>query len=229
MTAGSSSLLPDSQRAGQGPRPLLSSLGKASSERGGPTLVGRRLRLRPLVYRDFKQWREVRVRNRDWLRVWEPRKPPDSPDVDIHRGAFAARCSARDQERTAGSGWGFGVFVGDSFAGEMNITSVVRGPFQSCNIGYWIDRELAGNGYIPEAVVLGLRFVFEELLLHRAEIAIVPRNQRSLRVVEKLGLRSEGVSEGFLEINGVWEDHARFAITSEEWTQRSSELSERWL
>ncbi len=194
-----------------------------------PVLRGRRITLRPLVYRDFKEWREVRVRNRGWLSRWEPVKLPDVSDPDVNRGAFAARCSVRDQERAAGIGWGFGVFVGGALAGEMNITSVVRGPFQSCNFGYWIDQELAGNSYIPEAVVIGLRFVFEELMLHRVEIAIVPRNQRSLRVVEKLGLRCEGISEGFLEINGVWEDHVRFAITSEEWAHRSKELSDAWL
>ena len=194
-----------------------------------PVLVGRRLRLRPLVYRDFKEWRDVRVRNKEWLSCWEPCKPAGQPDADVNRGAFAARCSARDQERSTGLGWGFGVFVEDSLAGEMNITSVVRGPFQSCNIGYWIDRDLAGNGYVPEAVVLGLRFAFEDLLLHRVEIAIVPRNHRSLRVVEKLALRCEGLSENFLEINGVWEDHARFAITSEEWVQRCAELTAAWL
>lgn len=209
---------------------MLNALGVAvTGKETSPVLVGRRLRLRPLVYRDFKEWRDVRVRNKEWLSCWEPRKPSGQPDADVNRGAFAARCSARDQERYAGLGWGFGVFVNDSLAGEMNITSVVRGPFQSCNIGYWIDRELAGNGYVPEAVVLGLRFAFEVLLLHRVEIAIIPRNHRSLRVVEKLALRCEGLSENFLEINGVWEDHARFAITSEEWAQRGAELSAAWL
>ena len=201
----------------------------ATDKEISPVLLGHRVKLRPLVYRDFKEWKEVRVRNREWLACWEPRKLPEQPDADVNRGAFAARCSARDQERATGVGWGFGVFVSDSLAGEMNITSVVRGPFQSCNIGYWIDRDLAGNGYVPEAVVLGLRFAFEDLLLHRVEIAIVPRNHRSLRVVEKLGIRCEGVAENFLEINGAWEDHARFAITSEEWAQRSAELSAAWL
>ena len=65
--------------------------------------------------------------------------------------------------------------------------------------------------------------------LHRVQIAIVPRNVRSLRVVEKLGLRHEGVAEKYLEINGVWEDHARFAVTAEDWEQRGPELTAAWL
>ncbi len=65
-----------------------------------------------------------------------------------------------------------------------------------------------------------LRYAFEELDLHRVEAVIVPRNDRSRRVAEKLELREEGVSERFLQIQGVWEDHVRYAITREEWAAR---------
>ena len=194
-----------------------------------PVLVGRRVRLRPLTTSDFAQWREVRGNNGAWLTSWEPAKPTSQPDPDVTRAAFAARCGARDRERQLGTGYGFGVFVDCTLVGEMNIAGVARGPFQSCNIGYWVDQRHAGNGYIPEAVVLGLRFAFEELTMHRVEIAIVPRNQRSRRVVEKLALRSEGVALRFLEINGCWEDHERFAITAEEWAQRRDSVVFKWL
>jgi ribosomal-protein-alanine N-acetyltransferase len=48
-------------------------------------------------------------------------------------------------------------------------------------------------------------------------------------VVEKLGIRQEGIAERFLEIDGVWEDHVRYAITSEEWAVREPELAADWL
>ena len=47
-----------------------------------------------------------------------------------------------------------------------------------------------------------IRFAFEQLDLHRIQVAIVPRNQASRRVAEKLGLREEGVSQGYLQIRG---------------------------
>lgn len=194
-----------------------------------PVLAGRRVRLRPLVTSDFAQWREVRGHNGAWLTAWEPAKPASQPDPDTSRAAFAARCGARDRERQLDTGYGFGVFVDAALVGEMNIAGVIRGPFQSCSIGYWIDQRHAGNGYIPEAVVAGLQFAFEDLSMHRVEIAIVPRNLRSRRVVEKLALRSEGVALRFLEINGCWEDHERFAITAEEWAQRRDSLAFKWL
>ena len=74
-----------------------------------------------------------------------------------------------------------------------------------------------------------LRFAFEELSLHRIEVAIVPRNSPSRRVVEKLELRQEGVALRYLEIDGRWEDHVRYAITSEEWSTREAELVGEWL
>lgn len=193
------------------------------------TLLGRRLLLRPLQPADFEQWREVRRRNVDWLTKWEPSRPPNAPDVVEDRSAFALRCHAREREWQLGSGFGFGLFVGGVFAGEINLNAVQRGPFQNAYVGYWIDELHAGNGFTPEAVVLVARFAFDELRLHRIQISIVPRNASSRRVVEKLGIRAEGVAERYLEINGVWEDHVRYAMTSDEWQARRSELSAAWL
>jgi len=192
------------------------------------TLTGRRVTLRPLVAADFLAWQEVRRRNADWLTPWEPARTPGLPDVVESREAFAMRCSARERERQLGTGFGFGVFVAGRFAGEINLSSVQRGPFQSCYVGYWIDQAHAGNGYMPESLLLTARYAFEELHLHRIQISIIPRNQRSRRVVEKLKIRDEGVALRYLEINGVWEDHVRYALTLEEWYERRDEFGE-WI
>ena len=74
-----------------------------------------------------------------------------------------------------------------------------------------------------------MKFAFEEVLLHRLQVSIVPRNRSSRRVVEKLDLRCEGLAERYLEINGVWEDHLRYAITFEEWEMRKNEMTSDWL
>jgi ribosomal-protein-alanine N-acetyltransferase len=105
----------------------------------------------------------------------------------------------------------------------------MRGVMQCGTIGYWIDQARAGKSYIAESVVVLLKFAFDELHLHRIEICIIPRNTNSLRVAEKLELRNEGTAERYLEINGLWEDHHRFALTQEEWDQRREALSQQWL
>ena len=192
-------------------------------------LMGRRIVLRPLASNDFDQWREVRKRSHDWLVKWEPKPIPGQPDAADDRRVFAARCSARDRERQLGSGYGFGIFIQGRFAGEINLSSIQRGPFQNAYVGYWIDEAQAGKSFVPEAVVLVFRFAFEELALHRLQIAIIPRNRASRRVVEKLGVRQEGIALRYLEINGTWEDHVRYAITAEEWWDRRDEFVSAWL
>jgi [ribosomal protein S5]-alanine N-acetyltransferase len=200
-------------------------------------LTGRRVTLRSLAVADFPAWQEVRRRNDDWLTPWEPARNPNLPDVVESAEAFAMRCSARERERQLGTGFGFGIFVpeaaasrrADRFCGEINLSSVQRGPFQSAYVGYWIDEGQAGHGYMPEAVVLVARFAFEQVHLHRIQISIIPRNHRSRRVVEKLKLRDEGIAQRYLEINGAWEDHLRYALTVEEWHDRGEELTREWL
>ncbi|MGH9252746.1 MAG: hypothetical protein ACRD0W_25000, partial [Acidimicrobiales bacterium] len=116
------------------------------------TLIGRRVLLRPLVATDFPAWQEVRRRNAEWLTPWEPARNPGLPDVVESAEAFAMRCSARERERQLGTGFGFGIFVDPSdsgegagwsgrarrrqeqFAGEINLSSVQRGPFQSAYV-----------------------------------------------------------------------------------------------
>jgi ribosomal-protein-alanine N-acetyltransferase len=194
-----------------------------------PELRGRRVALRPLVSSDFEEWREVRRRNVDWLTKWEPRPPEGYPSDTSDSSAFSARCGAREREWQLGTGYGFGIFVEGRFAGEMNLSGVQRGPFQNAYVGYWIDEARAGRGYVPESLVVAARFAFEELGLHRLQVAIIPRNRPSRRVAEKLELREEGVALRYLCINGRWEDHVRYAITAEEWEERREKLLRQWV
>jgi ribosomal-protein-alanine N-acetyltransferase len=192
-------------------------------------LHGRRVTLRPLASSDFDQWREVRRRCAEWLTKWEPAPTPGAPDVVEDPRAFAARCSARDRERQMGTGFGFGIFVDGRFGGEINLSGLQRGPFQNAYVGYWIDEALAGQGYTPEAGAVVFRFAFDELDLHRVQVSIIPRNTASRRVAEKLELRDEGTAVRYLRINGVWEDHVRYAITAEEWEERRERYAKLWL
>jgi [ribosomal protein S5]-alanine N-acetyltransferase len=194
----------------------------------GDTHAGPRVELRPLKAHDWDAWRAVRVRSRDWLEPWEPLGEPGSPDPAVDADAFRARCGAWERQRHFDAAYGFGIFLrdGGTFVGEVSLGSVQRGPFQSANVGYWIDEAAAGNGYMPEAVAVILRYAFEDLALHRVEAAIVPRNARSRRVAEKLGMNEEGTSSRFLQIRGVWEDHVRYAMTVEDWPERKRQIEQ---
>jgi ribosomal-protein-alanine N-acetyltransferase len=192
------------------------------------SLHGRRVVLRTMSENDYEGWLEVRKRCHDWLLKWEPRSAHSSHLAEDQR-SFMSRCAIRERERQIGTGYGFGIFYEGRFVGEITLSSIQRGPLQSAYIGYWIDEAVAGRGLMPEAVVTMMQYAFESLRLHRIEINIIPRNTASRRVVEKLGLRLEGIAERYLEIDGAWEDHARYAITAEEWSDRAPELVVNWL
>ena len=115
--------------------------------------------LRPLEARDHDAWREIRIRSRDWLEQWEPLPEPGTRDPTIDRDAFRSRCGAWERQRQFDTAYGFGTFLLDgTLVGEVSLGSVLRGPFQSCFIGYWIDERYAGCGYTPDAVAIVLRY-----------------------------------------------------------------------
>jgi ribosomal-protein-alanine N-acetyltransferase len=192
-------------------------------------LYGKRIMMRPLAVNDFREWSEVRQRNAAWLTVWEPSRFPSQPDPVTDKSAFASRCLQRDRDRASGTAFQFALFVDGRIAGEVNLNNLIRGAMQSCTVGYWIDEAHAGHGYTAEGVALVMQFAFEQLGLHRVEICIVPRNVRSRRIMEKLEIREEGVAERYLEINGVWEDHIRYAMTVEEWDVRRTDIVAAWI
>ncbi len=204
---------------------MVSSRGIAASP---INLHGRRVVLRTLNDADYEGWVEVRRRCHDWLVKWEPRSVHAAHLAEDER-SFTSRCAIRERERQMGTGFGFGIFFEGRFVGEITLSSIQRGPLQSAYVGYWIDEAVAGQGLMPESVVTVLQYAFDSLRLHRVEINIIPRNAASRRVVEKLGLRFEGIAERYLEIDGAWEDHARYAITSEEWADRAPQLVADWL
>lgn len=170
------------------------------------------VRLRPLRRRDGAAWDRLRRENERWLRRWEA----TSPDPGSRRPTFGQY--VRDQARAArsGAGFSFGVEYEGELVGHLTISGVTMGSLRGAAIGYWIGERWAGRGLIPRAVALAADFCFFSLELHRVEINIRPENSPSLRVVEKLGFRDEGVRERYLHIDGQWCDHRTFALTAEE-------------
>lgn len=170
------------------------------------------VRLRPLRRRDAAAWERLRRENHRWLTRWEA----TTPEPGGLRPTFGQY--VREQQRAArrGTGYSFAVEVEGQLAGHLTISSVMLGSLRGCAIGYWIGEAWAGRGLMPRAVALATDFCFFSLGLHRVEINIRPENAASLRVVEKLGFRDEGVRVRFLHIDGVWCDHRTFALTREE-------------
>jgi ribosomal-protein-alanine N-acetyltransferase len=118
-------------------------------------------------------------------------------------------------EARAGHLMPFVVTYKQRLVGQLTVGGITWGSLRSAHIGYWIDRDVAGRGIIPTAVAMASDHLFA-IGLHRVEINIRPENAASLRVVEKLGFRPEGLRPRFLHIDGAWRDHLSFALTVEE-------------
>jgi len=172
-----------------------------------------RIELRPLRLRDATAWREVRTRNARWLRPWEATLPLAEHDAPTTYGAMVRRLRAEARE---GRGLPFALIVDGSFAGQVTVGGIARGSLLSAYIGYWIDQRAAGRGIMPTAVAMATDHCFREVGLHRVEINIRPENAASLRVVQKLGFREEGLRERYLHIDGDWRDHLTFALCADD-------------
>jgi ribosomal-protein-alanine N-acetyltransferase len=101
--------------------------------------------------------------------------------------------------------------------GAINLSEIVRGNFHSAYLGYWIGVAYTRQGYMREGLALAIDHAFKSHRLHRLEANIQPSNTASIRLVNSLGFRLEGLSLKYLKIGGRWRDHERWAILSEEW------------
>jgi len=167
--------------------------------------------------RDQKTWREVSLRNRDWLRRWEATVPPPRPGrTSPARPTFRQMVRFLRAEGNAGRMLPFVVTYHGELVGQLTVGSITWGSMCSANVGYWVDEAVAGRGIIPTAVALAVDHCFGTMGLHRVEVCIRPENLPSRRVVEKLGFREEGLRPRYLHIDGGWRDHLVYALTAEE-------------
>ncbi len=103
----------------------------------------------------------------------------------------------------------------DKIIGIVGINNIVWGSFLSAFLGYKMDKDYINKGYMTEIIKVVVDYAFDNLGLHRIEANIMPKNLPSIRVVEKCGFNSEGISTKYLKINGIWEDHIHYVKLNE--------------
>lgn len=184
--------------------------------------------LRPVKHRDRAEWTRVRSRNASWLQPWEASNPASQGELPTFGGMVR---SLNDQARMATA---LPFLITERvptqtkpvIVGQLTVSSILWGSAMMATLGYWVDKDRAGRGIVPTAVAMATDHCFLKLGLHRMEINIRPENGPSLRVVEKLGFRDEGMRTRYLHINGEWADHRSFALTAEEVPEG---ILQRWL
>jgi len=161
--------------------------------------------------RDARVLQDELLSNRGWLRPWEATSPDGPVSFDMRLGIRRLLQQYRD-----GLGVPFVMEHEGRVTGQLNVWGIARGSLASATIGYWVSERFAGRGITPTSVALATDVCFTDLRLHRMEICIRPENRASLRVVEKLGFRYEGLRRRYIHIDGDWRDHYAFALTRDD-------------
>ena len=154
---------------------------------------------------DFEQWRTLRNESRNFLVPWEPQWADD----ELSQSAYRLRLTAQRRAIRDGTAQPFFIFnvTGETLLGGINITNIRRGVALSGTLGYWIGQAHAGQGHMSSAVAAIQNHARTTLKLHRLEAACLPRNNTSIRLLERAQFEREGFAKSYLKINGIWEDH----------------------
>lgn len=173
-------------------------------------IAGDGVMLRPPTSEDYEEWSSLRARSRSFLEPWEPVWQED----DLTRRAFRQRVKRAHEEAEADEAYAFLIFrtQDQALVGGVTLGLIRRGVAQACTMGYWVGEPHAGQGFMTRAVRTLTAHAFNELHLRRIEAACLPSNERSRRLLERVGFQREGYAREYLCINGLWQDHLLYGL-----------------
>ncbi|WP_284755258.1 GNAT family N-acetyltransferase [Arthrobacter sp. efr-133-R2A-120] len=173
-----------------------------------PRQLSESVSMRVLRVSDAAALAAAYVRNRAYLSPWEPLRPEEYYTETWQSADIANRLVAHE----AGEAHPLGLFDGDRLIGRFNVAGIVRGPFQSAGLGYWVDSEYAGRGLASATVQAVVEMARDELGLHRIEASTLLHNSASQRVLLKAGFQKIGMAPRYLQIAGKWQDHNLYQV-----------------
>jgi [ribosomal protein S5]-alanine N-acetyltransferase len=202
-------------------RALMDEDGKRT-ERAAPALETARLWLRAVDGSDVAELVDYYVRNKTrfassspardaaffTVRFWEDRIAQMASDFRDDKSAHVFLFLKPDARRVVGG---------------IHLTEIIRGPLQSCFVGYTLDEAMEGRGLMTEAIRASIEYAFGELNLHRLQAGYVPTNARSGAVLRRAGFVVEGYSRDYVRINGEWEDHLFASLLNGNWRPADSD------
>ena len=175
-----------------------------------PLLKSDRLCCRLLEPHEAHRMVAFREDNRTHLELWEPRRQPDFFTEGFWQ--IHLRLALRDFRDGNSACFSILSVDEDEIMGVCNYTNIVRGTFQSCHLGYAISHRHEGQGLMFEALSLANDYMLGDMGLNRIMAGYMPHNERSGRLLKRLGFEQEGFARRYLKINGRWEDHVLTAL-----------------
>lgn len=95
--------------------------------------------------------------------------------------------------------------------GSVCFNNFLKGAFCSCMVGYKLDMNYCGHGYMHEALCKLIPIVCSEYAIHRINAMVMPENFPSINLLNKLNFIQEGYLHSYAQINGTWRDHLLYA------------------
>ena len=169
-------------------------------------IKGKNILIRNFTPDDAQELLDYYVRNKEHLREFEPVRDASFFTYEMQKEILLESY----RHLMTGVGSDLGIYKDDKLRGKAKISSIVYGVFKSGILGYSIDKEYEGKGYMKEAINLVLEYAKEYLDLHRIEASVLPTNERSKGVLLSCGFEEIGINKKYLYINGKWSDHITF-------------------
>ncbi|MBF4462486.1 MULTISPECIES: GNAT family N-acetyltransferase [unclassified Rathayibacter] len=176
-----------------------------------PILLDTSTTLRLLTREDGPALASAYRRNRGHLAPWEPLRSTRFFEADGQSEAVADMLAE----------WRSGVHLPlvleseGAIVGRITLGNIVRGVFDSADLGYWLDSRLQGRGLMTRAVHETLRLARDEVRLHRVQAGTLLHNVGSQTVLVRNGFERIGVARRYLRIAGEWQDHVLFQVLLE--------------
>lgn len=164
-------------------------------------------------------WRVVDG-SRAWLQPWLPWVPFQK---DVDAAARFAEASAQDWDQGRAVRFLIQERSGGRLCGVVGLENCVE-MHRSCELGYWLRKDAAGQGFMTEAARLCVDFGFRRMGVHRLRIAAATGNAPSLRVIARLGFQYEGMARHAEWCDGRWLDHSVFSLLESEWPTATDAL-----
>lgn len=163
--------------------------------------------IRPIELDDAADLAALCVRNREFLRPFEPERDEAFFTVEGQR----ERTAQALEDARAGRQFRYVILDGEAqIAGTIGLEYVIRGASQSATVGYWVDQARNGRGLASAAVAYIVELAALQFDLHRLQAPVRVDNLASQRVLEKNGFERIGVARSFLHVGGAWRDHILF-------------------
>ena len=183
-----------------------------------PRLKSERTEISLIEFSDVENIVDFYRENENHLERWDPKKP----EGFFTKEYWSKRVLSAQNEWLEKTSLRLVIKLLESqkIIGFMTFSSIERGPFEACRLGYKIHHEIEGKGYMSESLRVAIRFIFEELNLHRIEANYIADNKRSGKLLERLGFVKEGIAKKYLLINGTWQDHILTSLTNHNWSNK---------